>query len=64
MALSGERIFAACYSHVAALSIKDPLTPMIEDVTVTPGLAWGIDANGERVFVADMDGGLNILRFR
>jgi hypothetical protein len=64
MALSGERIFAACYSHVAALSIKDPLAPMIEDVTVTPGLAWGIDANGERVFVADMDGGLNILRFR
>jgi hypothetical protein len=64
MALVGERIFAACYSHVSAINIADPLKPILEDVTITPGLAWGIEAVGDSVYIADMDGGLNLLGYR
>jgi hypothetical protein len=64
MVLVGERIFAACYSHVAAIDVSDPKEPKLEDITVTPGLAWGIDAAGDTVYVADMDGGLAILGYR
>ncbi len=64
LALVGERIFAANYSHVSAINISDPLSPVLEDLTITPGLSWGIDAAGEFVYIADMDGGLNILGYR
>ncbi len=64
LALVGERIFAANYSHVSAINISDPLHPVLEDLTITPGLSWGIDAVGEQVYIADMDGGLNILGYR
>ena len=69
MALVGERIYAACYGTVMAFDISQPLQPKIEDFTVTPGLAWGIAAQpnpsqGVLVYIADMDGGLNLLSYR
>lgn len=64
LALAGERIFIAGYAYVGAVNITNPTAPVLEDITVTPGLAWGIDVDGDLVLVADMDGGLNVLRYR
>lgn len=49
---------------MGAVNITNPTAPVLEDITVTPGLAWGIDVDGDLVLVADMDGGLNVLRYR
>jgi hypothetical protein len=64
MALVGDRIYAACYGYVTAIDVSDPLSPVLEDMTLTPGLAYGIDAAGDRIYVADMDGGLSILGYK
>jgi hypothetical protein len=44
------------------LDISKPSLPVLEDVYITSGLAWGIDALGDMVYVADQDGGLVLLQ--
>jgi len=61
---SGDRLFVAGYSHVSVLDISQADTPQVEDRFVTPGLAWGVTAGEDLVYVADMDGGLLILKYR
>ena len=62
------RLFCANYGFVTGINVTDPKNPLPEDMTVTPGLAWGIYAQGSheqaQVFIADMDGGLTILEYR
>jgi hypothetical protein len=64
LSLSGQRLFGAAYAQVVAIDLADPARPRLEDQYVNPGLAWGIYALPEQVFVADMDGGLVLLGYR
>jgi hypothetical protein len=64
MALVGERIYTASYGYVAAIDISNPLAPQLADYTITPGLAWGIGADDQYIYVASMDGGLNLLTYK
>lgn len=57
-------LFGAAYAQVVAIDLSDPARPRLADVTITPGLAWGIYAAGSTVYVADMDGGLNVLEYK
>lgn len=57
-------LFGAAYAQVVAIDLTDPAHPRLADVTITPGLAWGIYATGSNVYVADMDGGLNVLQYK
>ncbi len=63
LAISGSKLFGACYDRVVVVDITDPLQPRLEETYITSGLAWGIEASGDRIYVADLDGGLVLLQY-
>ncbi|MFM8321754.1 MAG: hypothetical protein ACKOC5_12645 [Chloroflexota bacterium] len=63
-AVQDNQLFAAAYAVPAAFNLRDPLQPVLADVTATPGLAMAVAARPGEVLVADFDGGLYLLRYR
>jgi hypothetical protein len=64
LAIAGDKLFTASYAWVTMLDISTPSLPVLKDVYITSGLAWGIDAVGDMVYVADQDGGLVLLQYQ
>lgn len=64
LAISGNKLFTASYSWVTVLDLSKPSQPVLEDVFITSGLAWGIEAAGDMVYVADQDGGVALLQYK
>ncbi len=63
LAVSGNWLFIAGYGAVLALDVSDPANPRMVEMYQNPGLAMGIDVQGELVCVADGDGGLLLLNY-
>lgn len=64
LSIAQEKLFTASYAWVTVVDISNPSKPVMEDVFITSGLAWGIDAVEDMVYVADQDGGLALLQVR
>jgi hypothetical protein len=64
LAVAGSRVFAACGPFVAAIDISDPRAPRLEDLITLPGTAVDIAVQDDLIYVAGLDGGLSVLRYR
>lgn len=63
LAINGATLFSASYDRVVVVDVADPSQPRLLENYITSGLAWGIEVVGEKVYVADLDGGLVILTY-
>jgi hypothetical protein len=63
LTVEGDKVFTANHGFVSVVDVSNPASPALEDMYISSGLSWGIDAVGNTIYVADYDGGLAILNY-
>jgi hypothetical protein len=63
LAVVGDKVFTASYAYVSVVDVSDPVKPVLEEVYTSSGLSMGIDAVGNTIYVADMHGGMAVLKY-
>ena len=63
LAIADNWLFSASYGAVLVIDVSNPANPQLTQMYRNPGLAMGIDVQGNLVCVADGDGGLLLLDY-